>query len=221
MAILMIMVIYATFRLKMSPTSVMLSEQPFVIVVDPGHGGDDPGKVGVNQLLEKDINLAISKKLKEMLEDAGYKVVLTRTTDEGLYDAGAGNKKLSDMKKRCSIIENEHADMVISIHQNSFSKESVQGAQVFYYKYSNEGNLLAQCIQKALNEQTDTGNNRMVKDNTTYYMLLHTPCPTVIVECGFLSNPEEANLLGSEEYQEKIANAICEGVRNYYAKEAK
>jgi len=120
------------------------------------------------------------------------------------------------MKKRCQIIEDAKADIVISIHQNSFSQESVRGAQVFYYKYSQRGQVLADKIQKAIRQFADEENKRTIKDNSTYYMLVHTPCPTVIVECGFLSNHSEAEMLCTDEYQDKIANAIYEGIGEYF-----
>lgn len=191
--------------------------QPYGLIRLSGHGGSDPGKVGVNDVLEKDINLLISLYLKENLEAAGYTVVLTRTEDMGLYEETDGNKKLADMKKRCKIIEESNADIVISIHQNSFDKESVHGGQVFYYKYSARGKELAECIQRAFREYIDEENGRLAKDNDNYYMLVHTPCPTVICECGFLSNVAEANLLNSEEYQKKVAYGICEGIKTFFS----
>lgn len=216
MAILMIIAVYCTFRYKLLETSTQSEMAGKVIVIDPGHGGDDPGKVGVDGTLEKEINLQIARQLQERLEKRGYTVVLTRETDEGLYGATDGNKKVADMKKRCSIIESSKAVAVISIHQNSFSQESVHGAQVFYYKYSTEGMKLAQCIQTKLREHVDEDNTRSVKDNTTYYMLKHTPCPTVIVECGFLSNYQESKNLCDKTYQGKVAEAIMLGVEEYF-----
>lgn len=216
MAILMIAAIYCTFRYRVLPSSTTGQEKTKVIVIDPGHGGNDPGKVGINDSLEKEINLAISLKLKEFLEKEGYEVVLTREDDNGLYEESDSNKKVTDMKKRCRIIEESQADIVVSIHQNSFSQESVHGAQVFYYKYSDSGRVLAENIQAALKEQVDKENERSIKENSSYYMLVHTPCPTVIVECGFLSNNAEAELLVSEDYQAKLAKAVCEGVKTYF-----
>lgn len=218
MAILMIAAIYCTFRYRVLPSGAATSRGKYVVVIDAGHGGDDPGKVGINDALEKEINLAIAKKLETILLDAGYEVVLTRTTDDGLYQSTDSNKKVADMKKRCQIIEEAKADIVVSIHQNSFSQESVRGAQVFYYKYSQGGQVLADKIQTAIREYADGENKRTIKDNSTYYMLVHTPCPTVIVECGFLSNRAEAEKLCTDEYQDKIANAIYEGIGEYFKK---
>lgn len=218
MAILMIAAIYCTFRYRVLPSSAGSQPSKKVVVIDPGHGGEDPGKVSTEGVLEKDVNLAISGRLKSALEDAGYEVILTRENDNGLYDENASNKKITDMKKRCEIIENANADIVVSIHQNSFSQESVHGAQVFYYEYSTEGKVLAEKIQSSIKQIADSDNGRAAKSNSTYYMLVHTPCPTVIVECGFLSNGQETKQLLSDDYQEKIAEAICAGVNMYFEK---
>lgn len=189
-----------------------------VVVIDSGHGGIDPGKTSSDGILEKEINLAISYKLKAYLEKAGMKVVMTRTDDSGLYDESDVNKKSADMKKRCDIIKECNADIVVSIHQNSFQSSSVKGAQVFYYKHSAKGKQLAQSIQQAFKEYLDEDNKRVEKADSTYYMLVHTSAPTVIAECGFLSNPEEAKLLTDEEYQDKVAMAIYYGIIDYFVK---
>lgn len=218
MAVLMIIAIYITFRYKILPSTTQPTTSK-IVVVDPGHGGVDPGKIGVNEALEKDLNLKIAFDLKEELEAAGFLVVMTREEDYGLYLETDTNKKLADMKARCKIIEESKADIVVSIHQNSFAKESVHGAQVFYYKHSQEGKRLAECLQSAFSKYVDEENHRVAKDNDNYYMLLHTPCPTVIAECGFLSNKSEAELLCSEEYQKKVAKGICLGIEEYFQKE--
>lgn len=191
------------------------SEEKRCIVIDCGHGGSDPGKVGINDALEKDINLAIGRKLKKLLEAEGIQVVMTREEDEGLYSADAENKKSQDMKRRCELIDEHMPVFTVSIHQNSYHEEYVRGAQVFYYSHSEEGKKLAETLQTKLIEGLDTKNTRQPKANDSYYLLIHTKSPTVIVECGFLSNREEAALLGQEEYQEKAAKAICAGVMEY------
>lgn len=183
-----------------------------VIVVDAGHGGEDPGKVGINHALEKDINLAIAQKLQKNLTKQGIKVVMTREADEGLHTEGAGHKKQEDMRKRCEIIDGANPVFTVSVHQNSYTSESVHGPQVFYYTNSAEGQQVAALIQDTLNEQLAVDRPREMKANDTYYLLKRTKSPTIIVECGFLSNSEEAALLVTEEYQEKVAEAICAGV---------
>lgn len=190
------------------------TKDSFLIVIDPGHGGSDPGKVSDNGLLEKDINLEIALLLKEEL-GSDYRVILTRESDAGLYSENDTNKKASDMRERCRIIEEEKADMLISIHQNSYTDPDVKGAQVFYYTHSAEGKKLAESIQNSIKEIASPDNNRVSKSNNDYYMLLHTSCPAVIVECGFLSNPGEAELLNSKDYQKLIVSAIKKGIEDY------
>jgi N-acetylmuramoyl-L-alanine amidase len=184
-------------------------------VIDPGHGGRDPGKVGVNGALEKDVNLAIALKLKDLLEQNDINVIMTRTEDIGLYSETDSNKKRVDLNKRVEIINNSDAAFAISIHQNSFSQENVKGAQVFYHIQSEEGRVLAGILQEQIKETINDGNHRKAKSNTNYYMLKHTLCPLVIVECGYLSNWTEAKLLVDEDYQEKMAWAIHLGILKY------
>lgn len=185
----------------------------YVVVIDAGHGGNDPGKVGVNNALEKDINLSIAKKLKALLEAKGVQVIMTRSEDIGLYSENSGNKKREDMKNRCNLVVESKADLVVSIHQNSYPEEYVKGAQVFYYADSAKGKQLAELVQKQF------GNSRQAKANKDYYLLLHTPCPIVIVECGFLSNWEEAEKLLTEDYQQAMAEAVFAGITEYRALE--
>ena len=185
------------------------------VVVDAGHGGDDPGKIGINGAPEKDINLQIAQKLKKYLEAEDVEVVLTRETEDGLYDAHASNKKVQDMKRRIEIIEKTDPVLTVSIHQNSYPEEYVHGAQVFYYTDSKEGEKLALCMQAALVAGLDPANHRKAKGNKTYYMLKKTDAVLVICECGFLSNPEEEALLNTKEYQKKVADALCDGVLTY------
>lgn len=185
------------------------------IVIDPGHGGRDPGKVGVNGALEKDINLAIALKLRDLLEENDINVIMTRTEDEGLYSESDTNKKRSDLNKRIEIINTSDAIFTVSIHQNSFTQENVKGAQVFYHAQSEQGKIIAEILQEQIKETIKDGNHRKAKSNTSYYMLKHTKCPLVIVECGYLSNWSEAALLIDPEYQEKMAWAIHLGVIKY------
>lgn len=191
------------------------AEEAAVVVVDAGHGGVDPGKVGVGEVEEKKLNLEIARMVQKKLEKSGCTVVMTRETDEGLYSENSQNKKVEELQKRCDLIHEVQPACVVSIHQNSYLEESVSGAQTFYYEHSAEGKALAEAIQTALVEGVDPENHRQAKSNTTYYLLKKTDAPLTIVECGFLSNPEEAELLQQEEYQEKIAAAIAKGVETY------
>lgn len=195
-------------------SSAQVENRKAVVVVDAGHGGADPGKVGVNDAKEKDINLAIAKKVVKLLEKRGVKVVMTRTDDSMLAKSDAQNKKAEDMKARVEIIDKELPDLVVSIHQNSYHEENVSGAQVFYYSHSEKGREAAEIMQQAL-LSFDEDNHRQAKANDTYYLLKRTESATIIVECGFLSNQEEAALLVTEDYQDQVAQAICDGVTAY------
>lgn len=183
------------------------------IVLDPGHGGDDPGKVGINLALEKDLNLIIANKVADILVDKGYDVVMTREEDTGV-GGETGISKVEDLAARVELINETNPVLVVSIHQNSYELEEIKGAQVFYYTNSIEGESLAQYVQEALLE-IDKENTRQIKDNDTYYLLCRTQVPTIIVECGFLSNMEEANKLIDDTYQTEIANAIVKGLEAY------
>lgn len=186
-----------------------------VIVIDAGHGGADPGMVGIGGLEEKGINLDVSMKLKESLENQGFTVVMTRTEDQGLYQEGTRNKKVQDMQKRIEIMEKAKPLLAVSIHQNSYTEESVKGPQVFYYESSAEGQKLAVSIQNALNTELSVERPRKEKGNTSYFLLKKSPCVLNIVECGFLTNEKEAKLLQTEEYQQKIVEAVTKGIVQY------
>ena len=192
------------------------SESPLV-VIDAGHGGIDPGKVGINKALEKDINLVIAKKVKRYLELADVEVLMTREGEDGLYNADASNKKVQDMKNRVAFIDSSGADLAVSIHQNSYSEEYVKGAQVFYYATSLHGKAMAEIMQRTMAETLDKENHRGAKANDSYYLLKKTQTPIIIAECGFLSNREEAELLLDEAYQDRVAWAIHLGILRYLA----
>ena len=197
-------------------TGRMTEKKNITIVIDSGHGGIDPGKIAADGTLEKDLNLSIALKLQKYLEAADINVVMTRTTDEGLYDPGASNKKVQDMKNRIALMEECDADLAVSLHQNSYSDSAIHGAQVFYYKESKSGRFLAEKIQASLVEELSEGNKgRVEKANDNYYLIMNVSCPAVIVECGFLSNEEEAKLLSNSQYQDRIVEAIIEGIKEY------
>ena len=182
-----------------------------VILIDAGHGGDDPGKIGINQAKEKDINLAITKKVKKCLEKEKITAEFTRKEDKGLGTTGGGSKKTEDMQARVKMINETKPVLTVSIHQNSYEDPEIHGAQVFYYSHSREGEAVAKILQESLQE-IDPENHRQAKANETYYLLRRTKVPTVIVECGFLTNPEEAEKLSGEEYQEQVAEAVAKGI---------
>lgn len=190
------------------------NEEKF-IVIDSGHGFFDAGKTGVNGAEEKTINLAIAKKLRDNLEQQGYEVRMTREDDHTLYDGSCPETKQEDMKKRVALMNEPGCILAVSIHQNSFTQEKYKGAQVFYYSGSEESNRLALVIQASMRELLDDTNTRQEKANSDYYLLKKASVPIVICECGFLSNYEEAELLVTDEYQEKTAWAIFVGVLRY------
>ena len=185
-----------------------------IIIIDPGHGGRDPGKVGISESLEKEINLKIALYLKDLLESQDIEVIMTRKEDKDLSKTSS-NFKVSDMKERVDLIDKSNASLVVSIHQNSYTDSDVYGAQCFYYTDSKEGKELATLIQKQIITSTNQTKVREIKSNNDYYLLKHSPHPATIVECGFLSNPEEEKLLLTETYQRKMAWAIHLGILQF------
>lgn len=217
MTVLLLLGVFLMSRESAKMVNSTTKTPRWTVVVDAGHGGSDPGKVGVNGEKEKDINLQIAEKVKKKLGEQQVQVVMTREEDKDLAPEDSSNRKRDDMKMRCLLIQNAQPDCVVSIHQNSFSDASAKGAQVFYFEGSEEGKRLGETLQSFLVEYLDKENHRLAKGNTSYYLLKKTEVPLVIAECGFLSNGEEAALLVTEEYQEKVAEAICEGVLAYLA----
>lgn len=191
-------------------TTLMKPADPVTVVIDSGHGGNDPGKVGINDILEKDVNLSIANYLKSYLESNDVQVIMTRTSDASLSDSS----KTSDLSNRKEVIFKNNPIAAISIHQNSYPAPSVHGAQVFYALHSDKGKDLADLLQKELLEM-DSSNHRTSKSNSSYFLFKDNPYATVIVECGFLSNPEEAAKLTDPTYQKKIAWHLHLGIMTY------
>ena len=219
MACLLLVCFYLLSRqaavISVNQTESTKKEAGPLILVDAGHGGTDPGMIGVGGLEEKGINLSVSLLLRDTLEKSGYSVIMTREEDKGLYDSSAANKKAQDMQRRIAMIR-EHAPVLsVSIHQNSYQDSGVHGPQVFYYEGSVEGKKLAEAVQSSLNHQLEVDRPRDVKGNASYYLLKRSSGTLVIVECGFLTNPEEAQKLQKKEYQQKVAAAVSEGIRTY------
>ncbi len=191
-----------------------------IIVIDAGHGGEDPGKVSsFSGLKEKDLNLSIALKVKELLEKDQYNVIMTREEDKLVYKEGTTDiyyKRLQDLTRRKEIMDNSGAQIVVSIHANSFTQPQYYGAQTFYPADSPESKKLAECIQKSLRDNVDKNNKRQPEIKQPIVIIKNLKTPTTIVECGFLSNPEEEQKLRTEEYQAKIAEAIKKGIDNYF-----
>ena len=196
-------------------TGVVQQRAKPVVVIDSGHGGFDPGKVGVDGSLEKEINLEIAMRLKQYLELEDIEVIMTREADVGFYREDDTNKKIADMRNRCHMINDADPDLVVSIHQNSYHEEAIYGGQVFYYKDSVNGKELAETLQERFSYVLGAENRRLAKPNGDYYLLLNVKKPIVIVECGFLSNRKEAALLQQEDYQDRLAWTIHMGIMEY------
>lgn len=195
------------------------------VIIDAGHGGEDPGAVGDSGLKEKDVTLKIAFKVKELLEKENYKVIMTRTEDILQYKENTTeiyDKRKQDLTRRKQIMDDSGADIVVSIHLNKFSQPQYFGAQVFYPPDSPESRKLAQTLQSILKEKVDPANTRVAMEKKPpqgqkpIMILRDLKTTTVIVECGFLSNPEEERKLGTDEYQDKLADAIKEGIIKYF-----
>ena len=215
MLLLALSIVLIDSRLKSVLSETVTSKNSYTVVIDAGHGGFDSGKVGVDGTLEKDVNLSIAKKLEQLLRQADVNVVMTRELDESLGTFDSSNQKRQDMDSRVSIMNDQNPDCVISIHQNSYPDESIDGAQVFYYTGSASGRDLAVLLQEILVTSVDPSNHRKVKADGSYYLLRNVSAPIVIVECGFLSNWEESKKLVDDTYQHKLAWAIHLGVLQY------
>ncbi len=187
------------------------------VVLDAGHGGIDGGVSGVTSgAKESDINLSVVKKLEKYLVDAGMSVTLTRNSSAGLYGIASASLKMKDMQKRRDIINKASPNLVVSVHMNKYSVSTRRGAQVFY-KDDGKSKHLADCIQRCFNDM-ETATRQYSALEGDYYILNCTPYPSVIAECGFLSNPEEEQLLITEEYQDTLAYTIFKGIVGYLAK---
>lgn len=190
------------------------------ILIDAGHGGMDGGTSSKNGTVEKNINLSIAIKLKESLQKIGYEVFMTREEDAGLYSSSGTIRAryTEDLKKRCDLKKSSNCDMFISIHLNYFTQSKYSGAQVWYSDYKDSGSL-ASTIQKNLRTDLDPSNKRVQKPAKNAYKILRENdiMPSVIVECGFLSNYEEEQKLKSNEYQDKIANSISKSIGEFFS----
>ncbi len=192
-----------------------------VIIIDAGHGGMDGGAVGIDGQIEKEINLSIALKLDVMLRAYGFQTILTRDTDKSIHNPDAKTvrqQKTSDLKNRLQLLENTSSGILISIHQNKYSQSAAHGTQVFYGKNCPESKELAEMLQRTITGYLQPENKREVKQATKdIYILYQATKPAVMVECGFLSNSEEAARLTDEEYQEQIAFSICSALMNCLA----
>lgn len=210
---------YAEEKLQQTVQTNGTPVSSHTIILDAGHGEPDGGAVSENGVSEADINLDIVLKLQKLLEQSGCIVILTRSDENGIYDLdeeSIRNKKVSDMKNRVEISKTEEADCFVSIHLNKIPQTQYSGWQTFYQSKSEESKELALDIQNNLNYSIQKENKREVLSLSGKYIMEHVTIPTVTVECGFLSNPEEEKLLQQEEYQEKLSWGIYTGLMDYF-----
>ncbi len=189
------------------------------VMIDAGHGGEDGGAKGPDGILEKQINLVVSEKLEHIMNLCGVNTDMTRRSDDALFfdeRSSLRKRKVADIKKRVEKIQNTPQVTLISVHQNSFPQDNCKGAQVFFSKSNANSKLLANNVQSALKAGIDENNRRVEKQNDkTIYILENVNCPAILVECGFLTNHEEAKLLKKDTYQTKLAMCIAAGFLRY------
>lgn len=217
-----IIFVYSCFNplFYISNVSNYAHNDELIIIIDAGHGGFDGGAVSVDGTAEKDINLKISLYLNEILNSFGYKTVLTRDKDISLEDDGLTtikSRKTSDIHNRMKLMENIDNSIFVSVHQNKYTREKYWGTQVFYSPtHSNESILLAESIQKSVVTHLQPENKRIIKEcGSSVYLMYKAVKPAVLVECGFLSNNNEATKLNTEEYQKQMAFCIAMGIQDY------
>ncbi len=189
-----------------------------VVVIDAGHGGEDGGTIGKNGVYEKDINLSVSLYLAEELKKSGVEVLLTRSEDILLYDRNSnyeGQKKVQDLAERRRIAESCENALFVSIHMNSFPEERYKGLQVYYSENNDGSRSLAEGIRNTVKQSLQPDNTRQCKTGESIYLLDRLQCPAVLVECGFLSNPEECALLSSADYQKTLAQTLAAAITEY------
>lgn len=210
--------IIANHNLAAPVSSAYMSKNYPTIIIDAGHGGEDGGASSAAGILEKDINLDICLTLEKMLVQGGYNVVMTRKDDSSIHDVDADTtreRKVSDIQNRVEITNSDSKNILVSVHQNHFSESQYFGTQVFYSKNNVLSSVLAENIRTAVNCLLQPDNNRKCKAADNVYLLDHANVPAVIVECGFLSNPDEAYKLSQNEYKNNLAYAIYLGIVEY------
>lgn len=210
-----ISVIYITAAVISDTVPALSRNVPYTVVLDAGHGEPDGGAIGIGGTLEKDINLSITLKLQEILETRGIRVIMTRTDDNSICDSSAHTlheKKVSDMHKREEIINSSDADLFVSIHMNSFKDHKQTGLNIFYSRNHPEVKPAAIAIQDAITQITGAKTHAVKTASDTLYLMKKPVPPAILVECGFLSNPDEEKLLNDDKYQSKIAFAIARAI---------
>ena len=217
----LVIILLVLIALQLTLTTVLCVKQfatnvksliDFTIVIDAGHGGIDGGVVSRSGVKESSLNLAYSKTLGEQFHNAGFNVVYTRKTEDGLYGLPTNGFKRRDMQERKRIVDEAKPNLVISVHMNKFSASYRTGPQVFYQQGKQDGQTLAQSLQQVFNDSTGNSHQAIAGD---FYICREIDCPAVIVECGFLSNDDEAALLQTEQHRQEICDWIFKGVMLY------
>lgn len=221
-SLLIVVVSIGIFQMNLKEESIETVALPVsnkVIVLDAGHGNPDGGAVSTNGISEAEINLKIALKLQNLLEQSGATVILTRSDENGIYDADKTklkNQKVSDIKNRVKIGNSSSADIFVSIHLNKIPQSQYSGWQTFFKSGSEQGEKLATLIQENLNKTIEKENNRVPMKLDNVYIVKNVEIPLTIVECGFLSNEEEERKLQEDDYQDKLAWGIYNGIINYF-----
>jgi N-acetylmuramoyl-L-alanine amidase len=222
---IMLLLIFAASFIYASQDAVGTASIPIknmVVMIDAGHGGRDSGAIGYSGVEEDDINLKVALKLRRLIEQAGGVALMIREDDIGLYDeTKRTGRKLEDLRNRQKLFNESSANLIISIHLNSFPQNQYYGAQTFYKEGDEKSRKLAEYIQAEMLAVMDRGNDRKIKPKTDLYLFKGNDITGALVECGFLSNPEEEKLLGQEHYQERLAWSIFSGIVKYFEEESR
>lgn len=220
-SLIIFITLYGAKDVKIIPTMAVPVTNK-VIVIDAGHGKPDSGAENENGVSEEAINLKIALKLQKYLESSGATVLLTRSDENGIYEIDSktiSQKKVSDIKKRVKIANESSADIYVSIHLNKIPQGQYWGWQTFYNSANEKSKLLADSIQKNLNETISKDNKREIKKLDNIYIMKNVEIPIALVECGFLSNEQEASKLQQDDYQSKLAWGIYDGIMDYFNKQ--
>lgn len=213
--LMLIIFLISFFMQKKSPEIQTYVKNDVTVVIDAGHGGEDGGASDKLGNLEKDLNLAMAKKLEELFASAGIKTLMTRSEDKLLYDPNTdyhGRKKILDMRERVKIVNECDNPILISIHMNAFPEDEYRGLQVYYSVNDPTSEKIAEGVQTTVHSLIQKENKRKIKQGKDIFLLDRINVPAILVECGFLSNPDEAALLNDEEYQDMLVFCIFHAV---------
>ena len=219
-SVIVVLAIYwflsGAIRYNLAATASLLAANPATVVIDAGHGGEDGGALSASGVRESEINLSVALRLEQILALCGVRTAMIRTEDVSVSVVGdtISERKISDLKQRVKLANAYHHGILVSIHQNQFQETKYTGAQVFYAP-TDGSKELAQIAQSLLRQSLDPGNRREIKPADSVYLLQQVQCPAVLVECGFLSNPQEAALLQTDAYQKQLVCVLTGAVTRY------